>query len=271
MRTPHRCGRKERGDVKAESAQPIQPWGVSREAIAPAYQSRIVVHGEWLGPALPAAGLGFTIGERFPSPWIDESGDWTVVALAHRTEWGASDFAIAERFVTAEGSACTVWRVPVDVSEVAAYREGFASQGVQPARTYGRPFRSDDFHVYCTVNRRCAATLCAAAQPGSWVFIDDFHLALVPQLARHGLVASTIVVRWAVPWPCHDACECSPWGLTIVEGLLGADLVLFTTPQDRYNFLRTVRHWVDATVDLVSGIVAFGDRRVLVRLDPQSS
>lgn len=172
-----------------------------------------------------------------------------------------------DSIVTSEGSARTVWRVPIDASEITAYRDGFAGQGLWPARAYGRPFRSDDFHLFCKVNRHVAATLCAATTPGALVFIDDHHLALVPQLVRHELTGSTIVARWLVPWPRQEACECSPWGLMIVEGLLGADLVLFSTSDDCRNFLATVGRWTDATVDGVAGTIVFGDRRVVVELD----
>ena len=226
------------------------------------HRRMVVVHGEWLGPHHPVA-PGSAHG-YFPD--LGAIGELVVVALAQRS---GMDSHASEPTGPAEHVDCTVWWVPVDPSEIVAFREAFANQGPGPARAYGSPFRADDFQVYCRVNRRCAATLCAAAGDDACVLIEDHHLALVPQMARIGLPTSTIVVRWSLPWPRHEMFDCRPWGLHIVEGLLGADCVLLRTAADRDNFLTTVRCCVDATVDRCSGEIVYGDRRLFARVDPE--
>jgi trehalose-6-phosphate synthase len=219
----------------------------------------IVVHGEWPGPpagAWPPAARGGS-GEC-------GIGETTIVAFAVDAA-DASD--------PASHPGCVVRRVPVSPGELAAYRQGFASQGVWPARTFGAIYRPDDYRTYCHVNRRSANAVCACVRGPTWVFVEDHHLALVPQMVRqacaHGVF---LIVRWPVRWPDDGAIDRRPWGLAILEGLLGADLVLMATARDRRNFLESARDYCGASADERRGVLVHDGRRVLVvtdRIEPE--
>jgi trehalose-6-phosphate synthase len=100
------------------------------------------------------------------------------------------------------------------------------------------------------------------------VFIEDHHLALVPQMLRQSCAHDVcLIIRWPVPWPGDGAIERRPWGLAILEGLLGADLVVMATARDRRNFLESARDCCGASADERRGALVYDGRRVSILLD----
>jgi trehalose 6-phosphate synthase len=157
-------------------------------------------------------------------------------------------------------------------AEHRGYYYGFANEGLWPLchHVHVRPiFRTGDFHMYQTVNRRFAAAVCDEIDhDASIVFIHDYHFALAARMVRNHRPSNAIVVFWHIPWPHRHVFRICPWGRELLEGLLGADIVGFQTPEDCTNFLETVESLLDCDVDLELGVVTQHQRRTLVRAYP---
>jgi len=48
-----------------------------------------------------------------------------------------------------------------------------------------------------------------------------------------------VAIFWHIPWPNPEAFDISPWRREVVDGLLGADLIGFTSSPHCNNFLHT--------------------------------
>lgn len=105
--------------------------------------------------------------------------------------------------------------------------------------------------AYVAVNERFARAVAEVAEPGGFVLFQDYHLSLAPRMLKQ-LRAEQTVFHFT-----HSS-FCGPEGLdrlpspiprTVIEGLLGADLVGFHVPP-----------WVDAFLACCEEIGAEVDR-----------
>jgi trehalose 6-phosphate synthase len=194
--------------------------------------------------------------------------------------WIASAISEADRSVAAEtptveadlgGSAITVRLVDVPPDRYRAYYDEFSNRVMwfvhhylwDPPRTptFGDA-ESDAWDAYSDVNRRFAEAAAQAAPEGGVALIQDYHLALVPQLLRKMRPDLAIGHFWHIPFAQPDYLSLLPdaWSNGILEGLLGADVLGFQTERWLGSFLSCVRS--------ISGIrardraIAVGDRRV---------
>ena len=132
-------------------------------------------------------------------------------------------------------------RVWLNESEEHHYYEGFANEGLWPLChvAHVKPvFRAKDWHVYRSVNERFARTvsdeLPDLAAP---VFIQDYHLALVPGYLRRLRPEARIALFWHIPFPHPEKLRLCPYRRQLLEGLVATDLLAFQLDRDRLNFL----------------------------------
>ena len=158
--------------------------------------------------------------------------------------------------------------------ELSGYYDGFANQGLWPLchRVHVRPlFRPDDFNSYWNINGRFIDAVCDEARSATPVIlVQDYHLALAPQMIRERLPRSTVASFWHIPWPDAQAFEICPWGRHLIEGLLGSDVIGLQTPGDCRNFLDAVGRSLEAHIDRERGEVTYAGRRTIVRTYPAS-
>jgi trehalose 6-phosphate synthase len=149
---------------------------------------------------------------------------------------------------------------------------GFANEGLWPLchHVHVQPiFRTGDFQMYRRVNRRFAAAVCdEISGDAPVVFIHDDHFALAPRMIRNCLPLNPIVAFWHIPWPHRQAFRRCPWRRDLLEGLLGADIMGFQTPEDCANFLETVGSTLDCDVDSGRNVVKYLGHATLVRIYP---
>jgi trehalose 6-phosphate synthase len=165
-------------------------------------------------------------------------------------------------------------RVWLDGQEERAYYYGFANEGLWPLchRAHVQPvFRSGDFKVYGTINRRFARAACEEVEGDTpLILVQDYHLALAPRAIRQRLPRSTIVAFWHIPWPAPSEYALCPWGRQLLDGLLGSTIVGVQTPDDCRNFIDSVECFLDAHVDRSQNVITYGGRRTTVRAYPVS-
>ncbi|MFT4648120.1 MAG: trehalose 6-phosphate synthase/phosphatase [Glaciecola sp.] len=102
-------------------------------------------------------------------------------------------------------------------------------------------YQPKDWEVYERVNRRFAEATAAEAKPGDRVFIQDFHLMLVPAMLRALRPDLSIGFFLHIPFPSSEIFRIFPKRKEILEGLLGADVIGFHTLDYTRHFRSSVR------------------------------
>jgi trehalose 6-phosphate synthase len=125
-------------------------------------------------------------------------------------------------------------------ADVAGYYDGVANAALWPLchDTGVEPvFRDADWDCYRRVNQAFADAVVAEARGARpLVLVQDYHLALVPQLVRARLPQAVIVTFWHVPFPAPQALARCPWRAALMQGLLGSTLVGLQTAGDLARF-----------------------------------
>ena len=102
------------------------------------------------------------------------------------------------------------------------------------------------FRAYWEVNRRFADAIEDIYQEGDIVWINDYHLLLVPQMVRERLPHATIGLFVHIAFPSSEIFRCLSMRETLLKGMLGADLIGFQT----HNFCRHFRQTVSRILQL---------------------
>ena len=139
------------------------------------------------------------------------------------------------------------------------------------------------WECYRGVNRRLADALfdeLTKADPDDppFVMVHDYHLFLTPGMLtrrlreRPDLRAPFLQFFLHIPWPDPGAWRAlpRPWARDLCESLLSCDVVGFQTHRDTENFLRTVHHFLGASVEFRTGSVRYMGRLTRVRTYPIS-
>ena len=143
-----------------------------------------------------------------------------------------------------EHEGLTLEPVRLSSSEVEDYYEGFANATLWPLYhdAIAPPqFRREWWDTYVIVNQRFADHAAEVAAEGAVVWVQDYHLQLVPQMLRLQRPDVRIGFFLHIPFPPTELYVQLPWRRQILEGLLGADIVGFQLPGGARNFLRLVR------------------------------
>ena len=132
-------------------------------------------------------------------------------------------------------------------------------------------FRTSDWEHYVQVNQRFAETVLEEVGSGdAVVLVQDYQLALVPQLLKTARPQLRVGLFWHIPWPNPEAVRICPWRAEILRGMLGAELVGFHLPQYCNNFLDTVDRVLEARLDRDHLTVELKGRASLIRPFPIS-
>ncbi|KAI9281897.1 glycosyltransferase family 20-domain-containing protein [Sporodiniella umbellata] len=87
---------------------------------------------------------------------------------------------------------------------------------------------------YVAVNRQFAQTVINRYQPNDIIFINDYHLLLVPEMIREKLPEAAIGIFIHATFPSSEIFRCLQTRKEILNGMLGANLVGFQT----YSYAR---------------------------------
>jgi len=165
-------------------------------------------------------------------------------------------------------------RVWLSKEEEDGYYNGFSNEAFWPLChiVYTRPvFDESDWNTYKKVNEIFAQNvLNEVGNDKAFVFIQDYHLALLSQLIKgknHNVITAQF---WHIPWPNPEAFRICPWQKEILEGLLSNDLLGFHIRYHCNNFMDTVGRALEARVDHERYEVSYGGKRTAVRPFPIS-
>jgi len=205
------------------------------------------------------------------------------VVRAVQGTWVAHGSGVADRAVV-DSKGCirlpeqepeyTLRRVWLTRKEEDGYYYGLSNEALWPLChiVYTRPnFSRDDWETYKSVNRKFSeVVLDEAGGAPAIVFIQDYHLALLPRLLKNARPDLKVVHFWHIPWPNREAFRIFPWGEELLDGLLGNDLLGFHIQYHCNNFLDTVDRGIESRVDYEQFRVFRGGRPTYVRPFPIS-
>ncbi|KIY70060.1 glycosyltransferase family 20 protein [Cylindrobasidium torrendii FP15055 ss-10] len=137
-----------------------------------------------------------------------------------------------------------VW-TPDDVLEK-AYDE-FCHQVLWPALHYAVPdapktkmfYESASFKHYVEVNQKFAEAIRNVWHEGDVVWVNDYHLMLLPQMLRQAGITGPIGFFMHVAFPSSEIFRCLSVREQLLRGVLGADLVGFQTASFARHFRQT--------------------------------
>jgi trehalose 6-phosphate synthase len=200
--------------------------------------------------------------------------------------WIASAISDTDRAVAAEhdtvqadlgGSNVAVRFVDIEPDRYRAYYDEFSNRVLwfvnhylwDPPRTPTfTEAEADAWEAYADVNRRFAETAAQAAPERGVALVQDYHLALVPQLLRKMRPDLAIGHFWHIPFAQPDYFGLLPdaWANGLLEGLLGSDVLGFQTERWVGNFLSCVRSI--AGLKARDRAITIGDRRARANVYP---
>ncbi|WP_089157264.1 alpha,alpha-trehalose-phosphate synthase (UDP-forming) [Micromonospora sp. NBS 11-29] len=129
--------------------------------------------------------------------------------------------------------------VPLSDEDFRDHYEGFANATLWPL--YHDAVEQPEYHrrwweAYQRVNRRFAEAAAEVAEPGGLVWVQDYHLQLVPGLLRDLRPDLRIGFFLHVPFPPPELFMQLPRRAELLRGMLGADLIGFQRAQAAHNF-----------------------------------
>jgi trehalose 6-phosphate synthase len=164
-----------------------------------------------------------------------------------------------------------VWLTP---EQEAGYYDGLANEGLWPLchNVFTRPiYDPRSWNAYREVNELFAdAVLEEVGDTPAFVFIQDYHFALLPRLLKDAAPQLLIAQFWHIPWPSAEVFQTCPWKEELLHGLLGNDLLGFHLRYHCQNFLATVEHTIEARADRERFEIIRGGKSTLVRPFPIS-
>ncbi len=127
--------------------------------------------------------------------------------------------------------------------QVAEFYTGFSNSSLWPLLHYQPGYARYDRKWYATyrhVNGLFAEEIDAQAAPGQLVWIQDYHLMLLPEMLRNRRPDLRVGFFLHTPFPSYEVFRCHPNREDLLNGLLGADLVGFHTSGYLRHFRSTV-------------------------------
>ncbi len=156
----------------------------------------------------------------------------------------------------------TLKRLFLKKKELEGFYYGFANQTLWPLchAVFVKPqFNPKWWEDYVSVNQRFAAAILEEVGDEDCVWINDYHLGLLPQLLKAVRPKLKVGVFWHIPWPTHEIFRICPWRKEILEGLLGADFIGFHRGYHVDNFIECIRRELEARVQSEPRSVQYKD------------
>jgi trehalose 6-phosphate synthase len=145
--------------------------------------------------------------------------------------------------------------------ELRGYYEGFANSTLWPLyhdAVEPPVFDRGWWETYQSVNRRFAEAAALVAEPGAAIWVQDYHLQLVPQMLRELRPDLLIGFFLHVPFPPPELFMQLPRRVELLRGMLGADLVGFQRPQAAHNVAQLADKLLGARVSADDQIIVDG-------------
>jgi trehalose-6-phosphate synthase len=176
--------------------------------------------------------------------------------------------------VPPENPRYTLRRLWMTKEEEEGFYYGYSNEGLWPLchNVYVRPtFRDRDWEIYQRVNEKfAAAVLEEMGEETGFIFVQDYHFALLPRLIKEKRPDAIVAQFWHIPWPNPEAFRVCPQAEEILTGLLGNDILGFHIRYHGLNFLDSADRFLEARIDHERMSIIKSGRETLVRAFPIS-
>ena len=151
------------------------------------------------------------------------------------------------------------------------YYNGFSNSTLWPLFHYFPSLienKREYFTAYKKINELFAEKILEILEPNDVVWIHDYQLMLLPQLLRQQRPDATIGFFLHIPFPSYELLRLMPteWKRSILEGILGADLVGFHTHEYVQHFIQSAKMIVKAESQF--NVIQYKDRIIKTDLFP---
>jgi trehalose 6-phosphate synthase/phosphatase len=138
--------------------------------------------------------------------------------------------------------------MPVFLSkdDTEAFYEGFCNNTLWPLFHYfpSQVVYDEGFWAsYEKVNTFFRDAVLEVAEPGDLVWVHDYHFLLLPGMLKKRMPGLRVGFFLHIPFPSYEMFRLLPdrWRTSLLDGLLGSDLLGFHTHDYTQNFLKCVR------------------------------
>ena len=126
------------------------------------------------------------------------------------------------------------------------YYNGFSNSVLWPLFHYFptlAEFTASSYEDYTQVNKSFCKELLSILKPGDIIWVHDYQLMLLPQMIRHRRPDAIIGFFLHIPFPSYEIYRLLPneWKRSLLQGLMGADLIGFHTHDYVQHFIQSVR------------------------------
>jgi trehalose 6-phosphate synthase/phosphatase len=155
------------------------------------------------------------------------------------------------------------WPVFLSQEDSDAFYEGFCNKTLWPLFHYFPSLVSYEekaWSVYQSVNRLFRDAVLDMIDEGDLIWVHDYHLLLLPALLKEQRPEAHIGFFLHIPFPSYEIFRLLPdaWRSSLLQGLLGADLVGFHTHDYSQYFLKAVRRILGYEHEM--GLLVVGNR-----------
>jgi trehalose 6-phosphate synthase len=165
-------------------------------------------------------------------------------------------------------------RIWLSKTQEEGYYYGFSNEGLWPLChiTYIRPvFRQTDWEAYQQVNQKFADAIVEELPSNNpFVFIQDYHFALLGKMIKEKRPDATIALFWHIPWPNPEVFAICPYHKEILDGMLACDMLGFHIQNYCNNFLDTANRLLESRIDTEKFSVERFGKTTLVKAFPIS-
>lgn len=158
----------------------------------------------------------------------------------------------------------TLKRVFIKKKELEGFYYGFANQTLWPLChvVFVKPvFHHAWWQEYVAVNKKFAeAILAEVKNEEGLIWVNDYHLALLPQLLKKENPKLRVGFFWHIPWPTYEIFRICPWRKELIAGLLGADFIGFHRGYHVDNFIDCARRDLEVLVDSEPKTITYKDQ-----------
>lgn len=149
------------------------------------------------------------------------------------------------------------------------YYEGYSNSILWPLCHYFYSYidyENNYWQTYREVNELFCRVASPFIEPDDIVWVQDYQLMLLPELLRRQHPQVRIGYFHHIPFPSYELFRVLPERAEMLNGLLGADLVGFHTPDYMRHFISTVGHVLNLPFEY--GDVRLKDRMVHIDAFP---
>lgn len=186
---------------------------------------------------------------------------------------GQADFEVVDensKVIVPDKDGYELKRIKLSKKDIAGFYHGFSNEILWPichSFIEKANFKREYWDVYERINQRYAEAALEEANADDYIWIHDYHLALVPELIRQKNKKTRLAFFWHIPWPAWESFRTIPWRNILIRQILASDFIAFHTQSYVKNFLNCAQK-IGAKIDRKKNTIKFNGHQTKVTAIP---